>query len=1160
MDESGYPIDTTYLDADGDHDDDENLQTQESETIQINPNAHDINGSSVSSDVFTEVKAQEAEEENKNLSDAAEPHKEENEASAAEEEQGGSPSSSSWLGSSVTEWLGSSKAKQSGSLDQLAGEDEGKNIAADSSLASSVTGWLGFGGDRKPDNVEENVKLEEESYTSTVTGWLGFGGETKAVDVENEQNQEQETEPVEKFWSRRMSLLLEGSELQEEEKTEMGAFGWLGSGLSSRLGFGQNKQDVREETKLLIGDADKQQEQEAMGFGGIFGFGNDKTDDNEGDIKDTEKDKSLEAENLDTDESQASFTGEIKTETEESQAEEPTSVPTTEPVSADSSHNIINDNPNRRESSIFDVEDRKEEVSPQAVQMSSSINSFSQTDYNNEIEEAEDKRHDSAGNMVEGEMRESVVDEVIDMSNIKDTVTPSGRSLVPDHGFDEAVSESTERFEGREDDAKEQTPKSVEVTTVDQDVEESDMVVKHDFRGGAQKEEQSDDMTHSSHIEMSTAQTETSAEESQISSDAEESKEENQSPSLKRDDEFIPDEKRLRPLAAETNGSNSTSPAITDDNVETKLNHEELGLEGSSREFGSLHFDNKNLYDDILKEDSKIILTNINQTLGSPQREDGVATTLSDAESLKDPNKETGRETTTVKEDALSEKSTLAPETETEESEISEEVEKTITAEKEESEKDNILIEEEKKQEVNEVKRDELQAGAQDRNEKEKNKVENKENEEEDQQQVEEMKEEVSQENPTRLEGFNEFQEKMEESNKRATLDEDTSSSSFTKTTKHPERQTVEKIREEKHNKVTSENVKDEKIEEGTAEKQHEENDQPEGLNPICPGGGKEEVEETGEDGASSTGVAAAWMAENKTEVSDKSNDVAEEQILKTDGTTFESGPHNDGSAFDSAESQIQTEHEEDPTESSHPAEATESRGTFGLFKDALGLFSQTASTTSTDPAESSDINTHEPSQTQVSEPDPEPTTDPVPTSEHPKNVHPTAPPTTETPTKTSPLTQTYKHLFTHVSPEETAVLSELFGRHKLQFLDYVLGGSEGVTAGDDQSILSDIERLLDHHREVLVAPRTRITDAPQEDKEKTRTLIALQKLEMLLKTIKVTFSTGISDVSKNQGIFLHVTNITADFIDISKPIKPVHLGVIVFCHQCAFTQSPVQM
>ncbi|XP_013869226.1 cTAGE family member 5 isoform X3 [Austrofundulus limnaeus] len=85
MDESGYPIDTTDLDAD----DDENLQTQESETIQMNPNAHDTNaaGSSMSSDVFTEVKAQEAEEEIKNLSDAAEPHEEENEAPATEKEQ-----------------------------------------------------------------------------------------------------------------------------------------------------------------------------------------------------------------------------------------------------------------------------------------------------------------------------------------------------------------------------------------------------------------------------------------------------------------------------------------------------------------------------------------------------------------------------------------------------------------------------------------------------------------------------------------------------------------------------------------------------------------------------------------------------------------------------------------------------------------------------------------------------------------------------------------------------------------------------------------------------------------------------------------------------------------------------------------------------------------
>ncbi|XP_041827057.1 cTAGE family member 2 isoform X2 [Melanotaenia boesemani] len=103
------------------------------------------------------------------------------------------------------------------------------------------------------------------------------------------------------------------------------------------------------------------------------------------------------------------------------------------------------------------------------------------------------------------------------------------------------------------------------------------------------------------------------------------------------------------------------------------------------------------------------------------------------------------------------------------------------------------------------------------------------------------------------------------------------------------------------------------------------------------------------------------------------------------------------------------------------------------------------------------------------------------------------------------------------MSVDETAVLLEFLGRHKLQFLDYILASSDAMIENrdDDQSIMSDIEALLHHHRDTLIAPR--LTDAPQEDKKKTRTLIALQKLEKLLKTVKETFNTGISDVSNHQ-------------------------------------------
>ncbi|XP_017281684.2 melanoma inhibitory activity protein 2 isoform X3 [Kryptolebias marmoratus] len=1205
MDESGYPIDTTYLDDDDVRDDNEKVQTQESETIQINPNAPDTNADSpsTSANASTEGEAQEAEEENKNLSDAAEAHEEAHKASATQKEQGGSPSSSSWLGSSMT-WLGLSKEEQSGNLEEYAREAESKDTHTASSLTSSVTGWLGFEGDGKSDDVEESVKLKEESYASAMTGWLGFGGETKAATEKNEQNGEQGTEPVETFRSRRMSLDLEGSELHEEEKIEMGTLGWLGSGLSSRLGFGQNKHDPGEETKHG-GEAEEKKEREAsgswmdMGFGGILGYGNDNTDDNDkdGSIEDIRKDKSLEqtaeSENLETDGSRAPLTGEVKTEKgKETQAEEPASIPSTEPGRADSNNNnIIDDNvdnSDRRESNIIDVEAglkvEHKDVSPQAVvEMSSSVNGFSQTDekeYNNLENNKTDKgdvyqMHDSTGNVRESDTREPAVNEMNTTSNIKDLITQSESRLGPDHSFGETVSKSMEQSEGREEDAN-----------LD---ESNDVSVKDEFRGSDDEEELSKE-TNSSHEEMFTTPTE----ESQIGEDAEESKEQNQlhSSLLEGENEHISAEEGFSPSIAEANAASSTTPAITDDNVEAESDHEELGLEGSHQDIGSLHSVSKNLYED---EDRELILTNIpniSHPPGSPQMEEKVPKSLSDVDNLKetleDKKEETEKETTDFEEEVLNEKSTLSPETEIEEGG------KKITTEGKE---------EEKQQEVNEVKEEERQVGAEDRSEMEKKNLDRKfeekekekkkdvneeENEEsemeeteevmevnkEEQQEVEELTKEeknvselIEQENEARVERLKESEEKREEgkqmqdgsmrpvveSNKKETLDDNSLALSFTETTKQTEsRKVEEEKREEKEEEEEEEEFEkgeEEKTEEGIAEKQQikdVENDQPECSDLNCPKDGTEEAVEVGdgpgsEDGASSADAAAAWMAEDKieereTKVPEDSNDVSEEQILKTDGTTLGSESNyyeraeRSARVYDSVESQIpasERTESEAPAESSHPPGATESesRGAFGLFKNTFGFFSQTPTAASTGPTQSTqsiNSNTAEPSQSQVSEPELASTTDPVLPSEQPhptstENIHLTAPLTTETPSKTNPLTKHYKNLLIHMSGDETAVLLELFGRHKLQFLDYVLASSEAVTTSADQSILSDIKRLLDHHGERLVAPHTRLTDTPQEDKEKTRTFIALQKLEMLLKTIKVTFSTGVSDVSKHQ-------------------------------------------
>ncbi|XP_053191295.1 melanoma inhibitory activity protein 2 [Scomber japonicus] len=204
-----------------------------------------------------------------------------------------------------------------------------------------------------------------------------------------------------------------------------------------------------------------------------------------------------------------------------------------------------------------------------------------------------------------------------------------------------------------------------------------------------------------------------------------------------------------------------------------------------------------------------------------------------------------------------------------------------------------------------------------------------------------------------------------------------------------------------------------------------------------------------------------------------------------------------------------------------------ESGGAFGLFKNAFGLFGETPGAEikeSTEPTPSLDTNTGETSQPEASltpEQDStiassqvyteDTTIQPSSPSLTQTPSHPSSPsPNTEAPLKPKTHSKHYKTLLVHMSADDMAILEELFGRHKLQFLDFILGGSEVVTKDpESESILFDIETLLNHHVEML-------TDAPQEDKEKTRTLIALQKLQMLLERVRQAFNTG--DESRKTG------------------------------------------
>ncbi|XP_067336816.1 cTAGE family member 5 isoform X2 [Channa argus] len=281
---------------------------------------------------------------------------------------------------------------------------------------------------------------------------------------------------------------------------------------------------------------------------------------------------------------------------------------------------------------------------------------------------------------------------------------------------------------------------------------------------------------------------------------------------------------------------------------------------------------------------------------------------------------------------------------------------------------------------------------------------------------------------------------------------------------------------------------------------------------------------------------------------------------ISTDNTHFEHKLESLSLTSDS-EDKTQTEptlpHEfPNPTASSLPPDEHDGgtgedkrTGAFGLFKNAISFFSQTTVTESKNISESSsssDTNTDEMPESEASlttAQKSDSTTDSsevsegfqgdlnedstiaISTQQHTQRLHSselhshlnTPTPHAGTLLQTKALSKLYKNLLSHVSVEEMSILIDLFGPHKMQFLDYILGSSETVANDPDnnESILSDVERLLHYHRETLVTASMGLTDTPQEDEEKTRKLIALQKLELLLERLKDAFTAGKSDVSK---------------------------------------------
>lgn len=606
---------STYLDMDDDDDDDDyidqKIQIQEPETTQITQSTDDTKAESHLTTSDSPVSAQEEEEQeeedqNKNVGGSGAGFQEEtHEIPVVPNQQGGSPSSS-WLGSSVTGWLGLGKEDQPDSVAEGEIEDKRKETQAETSLTSSVTGWLGFGGNGKLDNGKESVKFKEEtaeSLTSTMTGWLSFGGGSKS-ETEEEQEADEDKEPTEKFRSRRMSLDLEGSQLQEEEKKEMGTLGWLGNGLSSTLGFGLTSQESGQEKE-------KEEKVQAnswlnMEIGGILGFRKDKVEDDENkesESKEAEIVTTLEqptgSQNVDHSESEEEIIKTSNNSKEVEELSEDQNTPT-EPLNGhsvdsntDTSYSGINSDFHEEAEPTVDHKDispdRKFEEESQAL-----AESLSSKDDDDNIEKSkinEDRSAEREGEDAEhmDNSREPGEEERKTLSAIsQDSITPSESILGPDHVSVDLKSKSVLVKENEKDQMENKKSESVEeegaeiTNQTDNTEEETTELALKIARGDDNKGEVSNEDTDLSGTQTEELNGEDSSKDSQPHLPS----------SMEKNNPVPAENESFTPYSAETNDDNSDTIALFDNNTEAETVHGELKQEGetlSSQELDSQH-------------------------------------------------------------------------------------------------------------------------------------------------------------------------------------------------------------------------------------------------------------------------------------------------------------------------------------------------------------------------------------------------------------------------------------------------------------------------------------------------------------------------------------------------------------------------------------------
>ncbi|XP_037096840.1 transport and Golgi organization protein 1 homolog isoform X1 [Syngnathus acus] len=1014
MDNLGYPIDSSHLNADDDEEEEEGEEVENKDSRLKSP-LEDLDSSETNNynedtnartptmkDSSLESHSASREEIENEDNGGAETKAKSPESAVELKEKGGSPASS-WLRSSVTGWLGGGKQEEPDS----SAEVQKHLMPGQDLLPSSLTGWLGLTSEA---NSVSATNQGEQDRKAVESGWLGFGGEEN-VNEDDERQPDLKPESGENFRSRKMYLDLETQPIQEKKGHNVGTLGWLGNGLSQTLGFGPYDPDTSQTIQGEVEKDGKQTESASwfdLGIRNILALGED--DKVGGDVTDSD---------------------------------------------AKSDHRVPSDH--GKDSHFDDTSqvDQKGDPNPQ--------NQRTDKNHGNEERQNNLANKDDVTSMLNAPCNDEAT--LPDLTKQGDNVDKSNIS-----SDEEGKREKDTMMEQRVGQESGSSPPSKR--EIRQDSEQDDSQ-------GNDKKSQEDHQEDIDEEELKGKRQDRLKSVTQENVTDDNKQEEEQGSPLELVSEHLRDAQIIHQKLSEEEKGKRSSPDM-----------EGPYLQSSFR--SAFNF---------LKERSFV------SSLGPNKEED-----TSNRDKYKEFDEEEKMDQVkTIEEEEASPALIEKPE----------EIVQGYHKHKEEHESSEKLKISEKSQfespqefrvmeQIHEKKLPESIENHQQDHEEEESKLRKKEG-------VHNLMQEE--------ENADQFEDDEQKGSKKLLEVDDESDEEKKQETFSDLKQSVF---EEQHKPKTREEMDDEKHEQLKGKEDDLEDEKQEELER----GPKSEVAEVSVQTMQEEDQEEAFqerqkqhemekLAGNEYQVGDEGGeelDKEQEQLEKLDEKNEEDGlEEKENSAPEDIEQDLsfhlthQTHlHEKDAQTTLVETESHE-KTVNGACVKKNNDDSQRTIKELTDSPSGFDGKPNDMSKTQTPQ-SPQHQVDSTTKSD--KNLHPppwnlpsdslnTAEPHQPTPSET---------LQDHMSTEETTILAELLGQKKLEHLNDIFGHAD---QDHDESISSDIETILHEHRERLYAPSVRLWEAPEEDKVKTRTLIAIQKLEILLKRARDTFHTRKSELNR---------------------------------------------